>query len=221
MAQLNIVILAHDEPEAVRLIKQVIKINPKENPARLFLVHDEGNLEKDFTLNYWRELNEAGQPEVNFFTHSLNGDFGEHRNFIHKYIPEGEWIIYLDADEMVDDNFIVSLQKQIDSNPTVDKYNLARVNTYYNADTEDDTIPEVDWSNPQGLVYPDWQGRVYRLKPGFQWTGKLHETLLGPVNVMTLEGKDFSILHHKSRQRQEKQDAFYKSLGQTDFRTNY
>jgi len=60
--------------------------------------------------------------------HALNGNFAEHKNFMNS-LCTGDWILNLDADEWVTDDFLGYMSMIIEANPNIDAYKIARVNT--------------------------------------------------------------------------------------------
>lgn len=67
-------------------------------------------------------------PLIQVNQHALNGDFATHKNVLNS-LCRGDWILNLDADESVEDDFLFNLPLIIESNPEVEAYWLARINT--------------------------------------------------------------------------------------------
>jgi glycosyltransferase involved in cell wall biosynthesis len=66
--------------------------------------------------------------EVTVYEHALNGDFAAHKNFMTGKCT-GDWILNLDADELVSDSLLEILPTLVEHNPLVEAYWLPRVNT--------------------------------------------------------------------------------------------
>jgi hypothetical protein len=63
-------------------------------------------------------------------------------------------------------------------------------------------LPIVNW--------PDFQTRLWRNLPHIRWIRPVHETLEGYKTIGSLpEAMEFAIMHHKTIQRQEQQNAMY------------
>jgi len=59
--------------------------------------------------------------------------------------------------------------------------------------------------------YPDSQSRIVKNIPPIKWVNKVHERLVGARTEIELpEGYD--LLHHKTIERQERQNLFYSNL---------
>lgn len=65
---------------------------------------------------------------IRLFKHALNGDFAEHKNFMNS-VCVGDWILNLDADEWVTEDFLGYMSMIIEANPDIEAYWLPRVNT--------------------------------------------------------------------------------------------
>lgn len=57
----------------------------------------------------------------------------------------------------------------------------------------------------------DMQGRIY--KKGMSWYGKVHERIIGGQKFSSLPNDEvYCIQHHKTIERQEKQNNLYNTL---------
>lgn len=66
-------------------------------------------------------------------------------------------------------------------------------------------VPLINW--------PDYQGRIYKKSDTIKWQNKVHETLVGFKKYATFPtARQFSLLHYKSIQTQEKQNQFYSTI---------
>lgn len=200
--KLNVVILTHNEEEVFRLL-DILK-QQKRLDTKVFIVDDYSDTEY-----YERLVRVAKNDNIELYQHSLNNNFAEHRNFILNIIPKNEWIVMLDADEVVNEKLLVNLVKTT-QNDEYDVFRLPRINTL--GETSFD-IPEVNWRKPQGIQYPDLQGRVFK-NNGTRYEGKVHEQLTGYIQDKVLKGKYFTILHHKTTEKQEKQNALYENISE-------
>jgi len=70
------------------------------------------------------------KDHITLFQHSLNGDFASHKNFMNSCCS-GDWILNLDADEFVSDDFMGYMSLIIESNPDIQAYWVPRVNTVH------------------------------------------------------------------------------------------
>jgi hypothetical protein len=169
--------------------------------------------------------NENGNPEILEFLLPFNklpnvqtwrglgwnNNFAEWKNKLNEYC-DGDYIFQLDADEMIDINFVKSIGEVIELNPEVDVYYLPRVNTVDGLTNEH--VNKWGWRvNENGWVnFPDYQGRIYR--KSMSWSGKVHERIVGAkmYSLLPMDEPTYFISHHKTITRQEKQNNFYSTI---------
>jgi glycosyltransferase involved in cell wall biosynthesis len=65
---------------------------------------------------------------IKLYHHALAGDFATHKNYMNSKCT-GDWIVNLDADERLPDDFLMNLAPILESNPHVEAFWLPRVNT--------------------------------------------------------------------------------------------
>jgi hypothetical protein len=137
-------------------------------------------------------------------------DFSIWKNKLNDYCS-GDYILQLDADEMITEELIKMLPAILESNPEVDLFVLPRINTVDGITEEH--INKWGWKqDEQGRInFPDWQGRLYR--KGLKWYGKVHEKIIGAKKYSIMpEDEGFCILHPKTIERQERQNNFYSKI---------
>jgi glycosyltransferase involved in cell wall biosynthesis len=140
----------------------------------------------------------------------FGGNFAEWKNKLNDYC-NGDYIYQLDADEMISEYMIKNLSIILEMNPKVDLIFVPRINTVEGITQEH--IKKWGWIlNERGWVnFPDTQGRIYR--KGMSWYGKVHERIIGGQKFSFLPvDEEYCIQHHKTIERQEKQNNFYDSL---------
>lgn len=171
------------EWQAFGLVLEVLR---QKRPSDVCFVWD------DYSLPSWvdqmREIIEVKQD-------ALDGNFGEHRNRSKKFVPEGEWIVMLDADEMILPGFIESLHVATEVHGGVDSIFLDRRNTFW----DETGSPAFQPSPYNQLFKPDFQGRVFRNIESIRYQGHVHEGLVGYDWPVYLRGEPFTIIHHKRR----------------------
>jgi len=158
-------------------------------------------------LQHWMQF-EFVTPNQRKF----EGDFAEHKNYLNS-LCAGEWILQIDADELLSNGLARRLHALVESNPHADLIFIPRVNTVEGLTQED--IRRFGWNvNDQGWVmWPDYQGRLYRNQPNIYWQGKVHERIVGMKTWSFLpEDSDWAIIHAKDIERQRKQNELYASL---------
>jgi len=140
----------------------------------------------------------------------FEGNFADWKNKLNDYCT-GDYIYQLDADEMISEYMIKNLSEILSLNPKVDLIFVSRINTVDGLTEEH--IKKWGWrTNEKGWVnFPDPQGRIY--KKGMSWYGKVHERILGGQKFSSLPiDEEYCIQHHKTIERQEKQNNYYNSL---------
>jgi len=165
-----------------------------------------------------------GDPAVEEYlrTHSLNEEFvwfgakfdNHFANWKNKLssLCSGDYIFQIDADEMIDEYQCKLIPEVIESN-NVDVIRVPRINTV-NGLTEEH-IAKWGWQvNERGWInFPDYQWRIYRNSDTIFWEGKVHEQLTGYTSIAHLPADiDWALTHHKTIDRQEKQNNYYNTL---------
>ena len=140
-----------------------------------------------------------------------NNNFADWKNKLNSYCS-GDFIFQIDADEMIDKYMVKNISVILEMNPNVDLIFVPRINTVSGITQEHIDkwgwrVDENNWIN-----FPDYQGRVYR--KNMSWYGRVHERIIGGENFSTLpmEEKAYCIQHHKSIDKQEKQNNLYTSI---------
>jgi glycosyltransferase involved in cell wall biosynthesis len=205
--KISYIVLTHDEGEYIeRLLSFLVSyIRPEDE----IVVLDDYSVDSA-TLSILEGF--ESRKAIKLFKHKLNGDFAEHRNFaISK--ADGDWILFLDADEMIaDEEFIKALPEIIHLNPEIDAYALPRINTV--AGLTEEHVKKWHWQvNEKGWVnWPDYQVRLFK-KGKCKYANSVHEKLIGADHIQCLPLLEtFSLLHEKEITRQEKQNSFYEQL---------
>lgn len=140
----------------------------------------------------------------------FEGNFADWKNKLNEYCS-GDYIYQLDADEMISEYIIKNISQILEMNPDVDLIFVPRINTVDGLTEEH--INKWGWRiNDKGWVnFPDGQGRVYR--KGMSWYGKVHERIIGGQKFSSLPlDEEYCIQHHKTIERQEKQNNYYNTL---------
>ena len=140
----------------------------------------------------------------------FEGNFADWKNKLNDYC-RGDYIYQIDADEMISEYMVKNVNQILEMNPNVDLIFVPRINTVDGLTEEH--INKWGWRvNKNGWVnFPDAQGRVYR--KGMSWYGKVHERIIGGQKFSSLPlDEEYCIQHHKTIERQEKQNNYYNTL---------
>jgi hypothetical protein len=192
--------------EIKRLVPFLFEHKRKEDEIVILYDEKNGNPEVlDFLLPYNKFPNVQTWRGFDF-----EGNFSDWKNKLNDYCV-GDYIYQIDADEMIGEYMIQNLSTILELNPNVDLIFVPRINTV-NGLTEEH-IKKWGWRlDEKGWVnFPDPQGRVY--KKGMSWYGKVHERIYGGHKFSSLPlDEEYCIQHHKTIERQEKQNNYYSSL---------
>ena len=142
---------------------------------------------------------------------SLNKDFATYKNELKKHC-KGEFIFQIDADELISPEMFETLPFILKANPEVDLYYVPRINTVSGITQEH--IQKWGWKYENERVnWPDYQSRIYRNTPDINWKNAVHEVIEGHKQFTLLPAVDeLALIHHKSIEKQEKQNNFYNTL---------
>jgi hypothetical protein len=140
----------------------------------------------------------------------FENNFAEWKNKLNSYCS-GDYIFQLDADELISEHLIKNVCEIIQVNQEVDLFFVPRINTVKGI--TDEHIKKWRWNlDSDGRInYPDYQGRIY--KSHLKWDGKVHERIVGAKYYSLLPTEEeYSLTHHKTIERQEKQNDYYNKI---------
>lgn len=144
-------------------------------------------------------------------SYPLNRDFAQFKNQLFR-MCEKDYIVFLDADELLSDEFVGYIHQVLESNPKVEYYNVPRWNTVEGI--TDKHIQKWGWRVDElnRVNWPDYQGRIVKNGLiGVLWQGKVHERIQGWRVSANLPDVMY-ILHPKTIERQEKQNELYNKI---------
>ena len=150
--------------------------------------------------------------EFNWFNYSFNGHFADMKNRLTD-MCNGDYIYQIDADELPPKYLLENLSYILKANENVDVYRVPRINTVQGLTQEH--VQKWGWRvDKKGWVnFPDYQWRIYRNDPNIKWVNKVHEVLTGFETMSQLPTEEeYCLLHDKTIERQEKQNAYYDTL---------
>jgi glycosyltransferase involved in cell wall biosynthesis len=148
---------------------------------------------------------------IKHWFYPLNKDFASYKNELKKHCS-GKFIFQIDADELIAPEMIELLPEILKSNPEVDLYYVPRINTVSGITPEH--IQKWGWRYENERVnWPDYQTRIYRNTPEVKWRNAVHEVIEGYKQFTMLPAVDeLALIHHKSIEKQEKQNNFYNTI---------
>ena len=128
------------------------------------------------------------EGKINYYEREIEHTIHEQKNWLAGKAT-GDFLMYLDADELLNPLLLKNIHSMLDSNEDVEIYFFPRINTVEGLTEEYKTSR--NWrTNQHGWInYPDWQDRLFRHKVGI----KYHEI---PHGRLTSEGRKYAMLPH-------------------------
>lgn len=127
--KISFAVCVHNEGDYIRnLLTKLTEFIAADGPSGVeyeIVVIDDFSEDPE-TLKILREF----APHIQLFEHSLSGNFAAHKNFM-TGVCTGDWILNLDADEFVTEDFLGYMSMIIDANPEIEAYWIPRVNTVH------------------------------------------------------------------------------------------
>ena len=149
--------------------------------------------------------------EFQWYSYKFDGHFANMKNKLSSYCS-GDYIVNIDADEIVDEYFIRLIPQVLEFNK-VDVVLVPRINTISGLTQEH--IQKWGWgiNDKNHINFPDFQWRIYKNSPEIHWENKVHEKLTGYKTISHLpQTEEWCLIHHKTIEKQEKQNNYYNTL---------
>jgi hypothetical protein len=187
-----------------------------------FLTHNKR--QEDEIIILWDESKQSKAVEDYLRSHSINpgsfvwygskfnGDFAEWKNKA-KSLCNGDYIFFIDADEIPHEYIVNNLHNLLEQNPTVDLFIVPREN--YVIGITQEHITKWGWKIDElnRINSPDFQTRITKNTKEIKWQGKVHERLVGTKSYAFLPVEThWSLNHTKSITKQEQQNNLYSTL---------
>ena len=205
-------ILTHNEGEYIETLLTFLT-KYKRNEDEIVIVDDFSDDESTkSTLDKYKN-------QITLQYRVFDGDATQ-KNYLNSLCTK-DYILQLDADELISLDFLNMLPDLLELNNTVDLFIMPRINTVEGLTQE--YINRWRWNvNEKGWVnFPDWQMRLYRNCDWVKWEGLLHSKIEGYKTFINLPQDElFCILHPKQLDRQVAQNNLYDKIEQTG-RTKY
>lgn len=160
MSDLTVVILTKNEE--LNIVEAVE--NAKRVTDKVILV-DSGSVDNTISL--------AKSHGATVLHREWDNDFSAQRNFALEHV-DTEWVLYLDADERLDDKLVSEIKAVLESGVPA-MYRFIRQNSAFGRDFK------------YGVLRPDSVVRLFP-KSKVRWQGKVHERSVSDLPVVTLNG---------------------------------
>jgi glycosyltransferase involved in cell wall biosynthesis len=210
--KISYAILTHNEGEYIDKLLTLLTTY-KRSIDEIVIVDDysDGELTKSILDTY--------KDQIKLHYRTFDGEHTQ-ENYLNSQCT-GDYILQLDADELVSPEFLEMLPELLEDNNETDLFIMPRINTVEGLTPE--YIAKWKWNvNEKGWVnFPDWQMRLYRNCDWLKWNGLLHSKIEGHKTYVFLPAEElFCILHPKQLERQVEQNDLYDKIEQTG-RTKY
>jgi glycosyltransferase involved in cell wall biosynthesis len=204
--KISYAILTHNEGEYIAKLLTLLSTY-KRDIDEIVIVDDYSDDEKTkFILNDFKDL-------ITLDYRTFDGDHTQ-KNYLNSKCT-GDYILQLDADELVKPEFLEMLPELLEENKETDLFIMPRINTVEGLTPE--YIQKWRWNvNEKGWVnFPDWQMRLYRNCDWVKWDGLLHSKIEGHKTYVFLPAEElFCIIHPKQLDRQVAQNNLYDKIEQ-------
>jgi hypothetical protein len=178
---MNFCVLSHNEPEIFRLLNSLMG-------ERVYVLDDFSHPD-----HLARIIRHGCLPTV--LQRKLGKDFSAQRNYLHRIVPEGEWMCWLDPDEEIIPSVFLPVLKEA-STRDADAIICSRVNLVLDG-------PKVTFRSYERHI------RAYKNDGKVTWEGPLHEKPVGADKETMGEEGELLIAHVKTEQRWNQQKEFY------------
>ena len=204
--KISYAILTHNEGEYIAELLTLLSTY-KRDIDEIVIVDDYSDDEKTkFILNDFKDL-------ITLDYRTFDGDHTQ-KNYLNSKCT-GDYILQLDADELIKPEFLEMLPELLEENKETDLFIMPRINTVEGLTPE--YIQKWRWNvNEKGWVnFPDWQMRLYRNCDWVKWDGLLHSKIEGHKTYVFLPAEElFCIIHPKQLDRQVAQNNLYDKIEQ-------
>lgn len=195
--KINVALLTHNEPEETeRVLAQLVACRPG-----VVQVLDDFSIQPFSDKLQWLCEKKYGfgfaqrHLDRNFGLDGIRDyNFSDQRNACLDLLPKDEWVMTLDADEMLSlPSFFKQASDQMEAAPDVDCWDIVRRNTVVREDRND--------------VSEEVHRRFFRNDGKVRWVGAVHEQPMGWTKVGLITG--CHIEHVKTAAKCAVQNQFY------------
>lgn len=202
--KISYAILTHNEGEYIEKLLSLLTTNKR--PQDEIVVVD------DFSKDeLTKQILEKYKNQIILNYRTFDGDHTQ-KNYLNS-LCQGDYILQLDADELVHKELIDILPTLLEDNNEIDLFIMPRINTVEGLTQE--WAQKWRWSvNEKGWInFPDWQMRLYRNCDWVKWDGLLHSKIEGYKTYVLLPTEEaYCILHPKQLDRQIEQNNLYDKI---------
>ena len=197
--------------ELREITKLVDYLQPKIKSEDEILIQYDEDSATDAVKQYLAIVSQL-HKSIKVISFPLAGDFASYKNNLKNH-ANGIFIFQVDADEIPNEYLVENIHQLLEYNKDVDLFFVPRINTVEGL--TDMHVKKWGWKlNENGWVnFPDYQTRIYRRTSEIEWTGKVHERIIGYNTLSVLPSdEEYCLYHHKEIERQERQNNYYETL---------
>jgi hypothetical protein len=197
--------------ELKEITKLVDYLHPRIKSEDEILIQYDEDSATDAVKQYLAIVSQI-HKSIKIISFPLAGDFASYKNNLKNH-ANGIFIFQVDADEIPNEYLVENIHQLLDYNKDVDLFFVPRINTVEGLTKKH--IQQWGWKlNENGWVnFPDYQTRIYRRTSEIEWTGKVHERIIGYNTLSVLPtDEEYCLYHHKQIERQERQNSYYETL---------
>jgi hypothetical protein len=211
--KISYAITVKDELEEIQqLIPFLLEHKRKEDEIVVLWDNKGSQNVRDFLMDYSSLFPQLRSPIDGEF----NNHFADWKNKLTSFCS-GDYIFNIDADELPSQYMMEALPNIIQEYPNLDMILIPRINT-----VEGLTIGHIkQWgwnvNDNNWINFPDCQMRIYRNSPNIKWVNAVHERLEGFKEYTTIVDPMYALIHHKTIERQERQNKFYEQFNTNSF----
>lgn len=202
--KISYAVLTHNEGEYIEKLLSLLTTNKR--------LQDEIVVVDDFSTDeLTKQILEKYKDQIILNYRTFDGDHTQ-KNYLNS-LCQGDYILQLDADELVHKELIDVLPTLLEDNNGIDLFIMPRINTVEGLTQE--WIQKWRWNvNENGWInFPDWQMRLYRNCDWVKWDGLLHSKIEGYKTYVLLPTEEvYCILHPKQLNRQIEQNNLYDKI---------
>lgn len=224
--KLSYLVTCHNETKSLDKCVSILTAHKEDEDEILILDDFSDNPETLKILQKWQYVNtiatvgdqglQEKRPNVRVMKHSLNRNYGAHKNFGNKECT-GDWIFQIDGDEIPTPTLILNIKAIIETNPDMDLIYVPRINDFLGVTSEHakqwgwQLSPCAACDNRPIVNWPDYQSRIYRRDPErIKWDRRLHEKIEGVTAPTRLPADtDLALYHDKTIETQLKTNIRY------------
>jgi 6-pyruvoyl-tetrahydropterin synthase len=196
--------VCNEDREVKSLINFLLKVKDEEDEINILV--DSKNVTQEVS-----KVLKTFEDKIVVNEREFDGNFSEHRNY-HTTKCTGDYIFVIDADEMPQEALINNIKTFEGDIMYIPRINICPGYTAEWIVGHKFNLNEMGWIN-----WPDYQGRYYKNNGEIKWSKGVHEKpeSPNPDKIAKLEAKPLIALWHvKNVERQDRQNAYYKSLEQ-------